>query len=95
MSGGGTYIETGNFVDTGTVEINAHRHLAAKNLLLIGNSNHPHTGYYQAMKMMVKYKNKFPWEKLITHKFSLNQALEAMETSLQLEPLKVVFDIRK
>jgi len=88
---GGTYIETGNFVDTGTVDINPHRHLAAKNLLVIGNSNHPHTGYYQAMNMMVKYAKEFPWEKLITHKFTLDQAKEAMETSLQPDPLKVVF----
>ncbi|MBM3702225.1 MAG: zinc-binding dehydrogenase [Actinobacteria bacterium] len=51
---GGTYIETGNFVDTGEVSLNAHRHIAAKNLLLIGNTNHPHTGYYQHMKMMMK-----------------------------------------
>ncbi len=51
---GGTYIETGSFVDTGEVSINVHRHIAAKNVLVIGNSNHPHTGYYQAMHMMWK-----------------------------------------
>ena len=90
---GGTYIETGNFVDTGDVSINAHRHLAAKNLLLIGNSNHPHTGYYQAMNMMVKYREEFPWEKLVTHRFPLEKCQEAMETSMQADPLKVVFEM--
>jgi threonine dehydrogenase-like Zn-dependent dehydrogenase len=88
---GGTYIETGNFVDTGNVTINPHRHLAAKNLLLIGNSNHPHTGYYQAMKMMLKYSKEFPWEKIISHCFSLDQADEAMKTALAADSLKVVF----
>jgi len=29
---GGTYCETGNFVDTGSVTLNVHRHLAAKNV---------------------------------------------------------------
>lgn len=89
---GGTYLETGNFVDTGgTVELNVHRHLAAKNVLLFGNSNHPHDGYYTAMDMMHRYRDEFPFHKLITHRFELDQAQEAVEKSLQLDALKVVF----
>ena len=79
---GGTYIETGNFVDTGEVSLNIHRHIGAKNVLLIGNTNHPHTGYYQHMEMMLKYRKEFSFEKLITHRFKLEDAQEAMETSL-------------
>jgi L-iditol 2-dehydrogenase len=88
---GGTYIETGNFVDTGNVSLNAHRHIAAKNVLIIGNSNHPHTGYYQAMKMMSKYRKEFPFQKLITHMYSLERGKEAMEKSFDPGSLKVVF----
>ncbi|MDD5699421.1 MAG: alcohol dehydrogenase catalytic domain-containing protein, partial [Victivallaceae bacterium] len=40
---GGTYIEAGNFVDTGTTEININRHLCAKNVRLFGVTNHPFT----------------------------------------------------
>lgn len=90
---GGTYIETGNFVDTSEVNINARRHIAAKNVLIIGNSNHPHTGYYQHMEMMYKYRKEFPFEKLITHRFKLDDAQKAVETSLQDDSLKVVFDM--
>ena len=90
---GGTYLETGNFVDTGgTVELNVHRHLAAKNVLLFGNSNHPHDGYYAAMEMMYRYRDEFPFYKLITHRFKLEQAQEALEKSLQGDALKVVFE---
>lgn len=88
---GGTYIETGSFVDTGTVAINVHRQIAAKNVLVIGNSNHPHTGYYQAMHMMMKYRKEYPFDKLITHKFHLDDADEAMRRSFDPECLKVVF----
>jgi len=88
---GGTYIETGSFVDTGEVTINPHRHLAAKNVLLIGNSNHPHTGYYPAMKMMMKYRKEFPFEKLITHIFPLDKAKEALKKSFEPDCLKVMF----
>lgn len=91
MRRGGTYIETGNFVDTGTVPINAHRHIAAKNALIIGNSNHPHTGYYQAMKMMQKYSDTFPFEDLITHVFPLDRCEEAMKKAFEPDCLKVMF----
>lgn len=89
---GGTYLETGNFVDTGEVSLNAHRHIAAKNVLLYGNSNHPHDGYYAAMDMMYRYRKEFPFKKLITHRFKLEQAEEALKKSYETEALKVVFE---
>jgi L-iditol 2-dehydrogenase len=89
---GGTYVETGSFVDTGTVPLNVHRHIAAKNVLVIGNSNHPHNGYSRAIHMMMKYRNEFPFEKLVTNVFSLDEGQKAMEMSFDSECLKVMFD---
>jgi L-iditol 2-dehydrogenase len=88
---GGTYLETGNFADTGNVSLNVHRHIAAKNVLIYGNTNHPHDGYYAAFDMMWRNKDKFPIEKLITHRFKLEQAQEAMDKSFEEDALKVVF----
>ena len=88
---GGTYLETGNFADTGSVSLNIHRHIAAKNVLIYGNTNHPHDGYDAAMQMMYRFKDTFPFEKLITHRFSLDQAQEALEKSFDSDALKVVF----
>ena len=88
---GGTYLETGNFADTGTVEINVHRHIAAKNVLLWGQTNHPHDGYYVALDMMWRHRHEFPFEKLITHRFKYDQAQEAMKKSFEEDSLKVVF----
>lgn len=88
---GGTYLETGNFADTGTVTLNVHRHIAAKNVLLYGNTNHPHDGYYRAFEMMYRRRTEIPFEKLITHRFTLDQAQEALERSYQPDALKAVF----
>ena len=88
---GGTYLETGNFADTGEVSLNIHRHIAAKNVLIYGNTNHPHDGYYAAFDMMWRNRDQFPIEKLITHRFKLEQAQEAMEKSFEEDALKVVF----
>ena len=92
---GGTYLEAGNFVDAGETTINVHRHLAAKNVLLIGNTNHPNSEYYRTMKMMQRYRNDFPWEKFVSHRFKLDDCQEAMEKSLDEKNLKVVFDMSK
>lgn len=92
---GGTYLEAGNFVDSGETTINVHRHLAAKNVLLIGNTNHPNSEYYRTIKMMQRHKKQFPWHKFTTHKFPLDKAQEAMEFSLGEKALKVVFDMTK
>jgi L-iditol 2-dehydrogenase len=88
---GGTYLETGNFADTGTVELNIHRHIAAKNVLLFGNTNHPHDGYYSHFQMMNRYRDTFPFSQLITHRFKYEQAAEGMKKSFEADALKVVF----
>jgi threonine dehydrogenase-like Zn-dependent dehydrogenase len=88
---GGTYCETGNFVDTGSVELNVHRHLAAKNVLFIGNTNHPHDQYYAHFDMMIRHRKSFPWSKLITHRFSLERCREALKAAYELDALKVEF----
>jgi len=91
---GGTYLETGNFVDTGgTVTLNVHRHIAAKNVLLYGNTNHPHDGYYAAMDMMWRNRDHFPFERLITHRFKLEECQEALKKSFEDDALKVVFEM--
>jgi len=88
---GGTYCETGNFVDTGNVTLNVHRHIAAKNVLLIGNTNHPHDMYYAHFEMMIRNRNNFPWEKIITHTFPLDQCKEALKKAYESDAIKVVF----
>lgn len=89
---GGTYLETGNFADTGgTVTLNVHRELAAKNVLLYGNTNHPFDGYYTAFDAMWRYRERFPWEKLITHRFPLEQCEEVMGQAFKPDALKVEF----
>ena len=88
---GGTYCETGNFVDTGSVKLNIHHHFAAKNVLFIGNTNHPHDMYYAHFEMMIRNRKNFPWGKIITHRFTLNQCKEALKKAYESDAIKVVF----
>jgi L-iditol 2-dehydrogenase len=88
---GGTYCETGNFVDTGTVSLNVHRHLAAKNVLLIGNTNHPHDMYYAHFDMMNRHRKTFPWHELVNYTFKLEDCQKALKKAYEPDALKVAF----
>jgi threonine dehydrogenase-like Zn-dependent dehydrogenase len=87
---GGIYLEAGNFVDTGDVLLSPHRHFCAKNVRLIGMTNHPFIGYTPSMKLMQKYAHLFPFEKFVTHQYPLHQAEQALLKSIELDCMKVV-----
>ena len=87
---GGVYIEAGNFVDTGAVSINPHRHLCARNIRLFGMTNHPFTGYTPSLDLLRRYADGFPFERFVTHEFPLARTEEALLTSMTADSLKVV-----
>ena len=89
---GGTYIEAGNFVDTGEVSLNVNRYLCAKNVRLIGVSNHPFTHYGPVLKLMDKYSKVFPFNKVVTHRFKIDQAEVGLRKSTELDTMKVIIE---
>lgn len=84
----GMYIETGNFVDCGETPINIHE-ICANNLRIIGMTNHTHNSYRQMMDMMVRTRDRFPWEKFVSHVYPLDKAVDAIYKSMTLDSMKV------
>jgi len=78
-------------VVSGTVTLNDHRHLAAMNVLFIGNINHPHDMYYAHLDMLIRHRKDFPWHKLVSHRCQLDQCKEALKKAYAEDALKVVF----
>ena len=75
---GGTVIEVGNWVDMGkTVPLNVMQHVSSKNLHIHGLY---HCGYKwgPVLKAMHAHADRFPFEKLITHRFSLPELVKEM-----------------
>ncbi|MGI6176024.1 MAG: zinc-binding dehydrogenase [Christensenellales bacterium] len=85
----GLYIEPGNFVDCGPIPISPHL-ICSKSIRIMGMSNHSFTGYKPSMEMMLRYKDAFPWEKFVSHVFPLDEAEQAIRTSMQPESMKVL-----
>ena len=85
----GMYLETGNFVDCGPAEVSINE-ICTKNIRVIGMSNNAYTGYRPSMEMMVRTLDQFPWERFISHRFPLEQAEEAIRTSMSPDSMKVI-----
>lgn len=76
---GGTVIEVGNWVDTEqTVQLNVMKHVSSKNLHIHG-LYHCGTNWGPVIKVMQKYSNQFPFEKLISHKMNLDEIVKNMD----------------
>lgn len=84
----GMYIEVGNYVDCGSLEINWNI-ICTKNLRIVGMCNHAHTGYRATMDMMLRTRDQFPWEKFVSHKYPLEQAQQALLKSMAPDSMKV------
>ena len=66
----GMYLEPGNFVECGEApQIGVHE-ICANNLRIIGMTNHI-TDYQTVMQIMLRSRDRFPWEKLFSHHFSI------------------------
>ena len=88
---GGLYLMEGIFTDMGEINFNPHL-IVSKSLRIIGLSNHPITTYQASMDMMLRNREKLPLSKFVTHKFPLENFNDAMNTALNGDCIKVVFE---
>lgn len=59
-------------------------------LRIVGMTNHTHNKYKTVTEMMLRHKDTFPWERLLSHRFP--QAEQAVKASMTRESMKVVID---
>jgi threonine dehydrogenase-like Zn-dependent dehydrogenase len=88
---GGLYLMEGVFTDMGEIQFNPHL-IVSKSLRIIGLSNHPITSYQASMDLMLRNRDNFPLNKFVTHKFPLENFNDAMNTALDGDCIKVVFE---
>ena len=87
---GGGLCELGFFINGGDATINPHFDICAKELTLVGSWVYTLRDYATTFDFLKRAKGiGLPMEKLVTHKFSLNQINEAHVTNLKMEGLKI------
>jgi L-iditol 2-dehydrogenase len=87
---GGTFLELGHFVDVGNIQLNPHRHLCAKNIRLIGQTNLAYVGMMPSIELMMANRNRFDFDKIVSHRYPIEHSLDALLKSMESESMKVV-----
>lgn len=86
---GGMILEPGNFCDTGDTPVNIHK-ICSKNIRIIGQSSLVYNAFAPMMDMMLNFKDKIPFEKLVSHYFGLEDSEKAILQSMAPDSMKVV-----
>jgi L-iditol 2-dehydrogenase len=79
---GGTLIEVGAFVDLGPVPFNPAV-LCGRNLTLLGVGGEDARAYPGTLALLARHHERVPFARLVTHRFPLADAAEAMRVALE------------
>ena len=83
----GKYVEVGHFTDPGGVEIRPHV-VCFKDMDILGSWVYPMWQFSDALKVL--NSRKFPFEELFTHRFKIDEGLQAIEVSERGECIKAM-----
>jgi threonine dehydrogenase-like Zn-dependent dehydrogenase len=87
---GGGLCELGFFINGGDATINPHFDICAKEITTVGSWVYTLRDYATTFDFLKRAKGiGLPLEKLITHKYPLEQINEALVTNLKMEGLKI------
>lgn len=87
---GGGLCELGFFINGGDATINPHFDICSKEITIVGSWVYTLRDYVTTFDFLKRAKGiGLPMEKLITHKFPLEQINEALVTNLKMEGLKI------
>src|SRR5205085_10132241 len=76
---GGVVVEAGAFVDLGPVGVNPSAEICTKNVCVLGVGGETATSYVPVMRMLTANLDRLPFERIVTHRFGLERAKEALE----------------
>ena len=87
---GGGLCELGFFINGGDATINPHFDICSKEITTVGSWVYTLRDYATTFDFLKRAKGiGLPIEKLITHKFPLEEINEALKTNLKMEGLKI------
>jgi L-iditol 2-dehydrogenase len=87
---GGTVVEAGAFVDLGPVDVNPTGDICTKNVTVIGVGGETASSYAPAMQLLARNLDRLPLRRIVTHRFALEDATDALETAQRDGAMKVV-----
>jgi threonine dehydrogenase-like Zn-dependent dehydrogenase len=86
---GGKYLVLGHYCDAGPISFNPHV-ITRKQLQVFGSWSSEPRHLKSAIEFLRRYRQEFPFESMVSHRFSLEQADEALATTARWESAKSV-----
>jgi len=86
---GGKYLVLGHYCDAGTVAFNPHV-ITRKQLQVFGSWSSEPRQLKAAIEFLRRYSKEFPFQTMVSHRFSLAQANEALNTTAHWQSAKSV-----
>jgi len=91
---GGVVVEAGAFVDLGSVGVNPSADICTRNICVLGVGGETAQSYGPALELMARNLDVLPLERIVSHRFGLAGAAEALELSQTAATIKVAIDPR-
>jgi L-iditol 2-dehydrogenase len=88
----GRYVIVGQYTDGGDVALNPHRHLNRKHATVLGCWGYEYTHLHRSVALMARHRDRFRWRELITRRYSLDEANEALRDMERLAVVKAVIE---
>lgn len=86
----GRYVVVGQYTDVGEVEINPHWELNRKHLEVRGCWGSDFSHLYRGVRVLARYGDRFPWERMISAEYRLDQAGQALADVAALKVIKAL-----
>ena len=86
---GGTLLIAGNYIDMGTVNINPQRQILSRQARIIGVNGQTASSYSASLRLIRRFSRDIPIEKMVTHRFKIEDAKQALETGISLQAMEV------
>jgi len=86
----GRYVIVGQYTDNGDVLLNPHLHINKKHLEIRGCWGSDFSHVYRAMKAMARFNSRIHWESLISRRYNLEEAEQALRDVEERRVVKAV-----
>jgi len=89
---GGVIVEAGTFVDMGPVPVNPNSDICTRNVAVLGVGGETATAYEPSMRLMAANLGRYPLDRVVSHKFPLDRAAEAVVVAQSDESIQVAIE---
>jgi len=86
----GTYVIVGHYTDVGEVPMNPHLHINSKHLNVVGSWGSDFSHFYLGVRFMDKFRTKYPWHRIISKEYRLDEAEQALNDVENLKVMKAL-----